>query len=110
VCYLVTALLFSLLILDLAAFVITVAPSKGIFKYTDLVYTGALRKEREGCLSATVCAKFSDGHTIFCMAKVTVLCGAAHVLVTLAVACLHLLASCNDTLTHANSSLNSTPQ
>jgi hypothetical protein len=41
VCYLVTALLFSLLILDLAALVITVAPSKGIFKYTDLVYTGA---------------------------------------------------------------------
>jgi hypothetical protein len=40
VCYLVTALLFSLLILDLAALVITVAPSKGIFKYTDLVYTG----------------------------------------------------------------------
>lgn len=41
VCYLVTALLFSLLILDLAALVLTVAPSKGIFKYTDLVYTGA---------------------------------------------------------------------
>lgn len=40
VCYLVTALLFSLLILDLAALVITVAPSKAIFKYTDLVYTG----------------------------------------------------------------------
>jgi hypothetical protein len=40
VCYLVTALLFSLLILDLAAFVITLAPSKAIFKYTDLVYTG----------------------------------------------------------------------
>lgn len=40
VCYLVTALLFSLLILDLATLVITVAPSKGIFKYTDLVYTG----------------------------------------------------------------------
>lgn len=40
VCYLVTALLFSLLILDLAALVITVAPSKSIFKYTDLVYTG----------------------------------------------------------------------
>uniref|UniRef100_A0A383V493 RING-type domain-containing protein n=1 Tax=Tetradesmus obliquus TaxID=3088 RepID=A0A383V493_TETOB len=39
VCYLVTALLFSLLILDLAALVITVAPSKAIFKYTDLVYT-----------------------------------------------------------------------
>jgi hypothetical protein len=40
ICYLVTALLFSLLILDLAALVITVAPSKAIFKYTDLVYTG----------------------------------------------------------------------
>lgn len=40
VCYLVTALLFSLLILDLAALVITLAPSKTIFKYTDLVYTG----------------------------------------------------------------------
>jgi hypothetical protein len=40
VCYLVTALLFSLLILDLAAFAITLAPSKAIFKYTDLVYTG----------------------------------------------------------------------
>lgn len=40
VCYLVTALLFSLLILDLAALVITLAPSKAIFKYTDLVYTG----------------------------------------------------------------------
>lgn len=40
-CYLVTALLFSLLILDLATLVITVAPSKAIFKYTDLVYTGA---------------------------------------------------------------------
>ncbi|GBF95349.1 hypothetical protein Rsub_07777 [Raphidocelis subcapitata] len=36
VCYLVTALLFSLLILDLAALVVTVAPAKGIFKYTDL--------------------------------------------------------------------------
>jgi len=41
VCYLVTALLFSLMILDLAALVLTVAPAKGIFKYTDLVYTGA---------------------------------------------------------------------
>jgi hypothetical protein len=40
VCYLVTALLFSLLILDLAALVLTVAPAKSIFKYTDLVYTG----------------------------------------------------------------------
>jgi hypothetical protein len=40
VCYLITALLFSLLILDLAALVLTVAPSKGMFKYTDLVYTG----------------------------------------------------------------------
>ncbi|KAI8475977.1 MAG: hypothetical protein J3K34DRAFT_516896 [Monoraphidium minutum] len=39
ICYLVTALLFSLLILDLAALVLTVAPAKGIFKYTDLVYT-----------------------------------------------------------------------
>ncbi|KIZ07860.1 hypothetical protein MNEG_0076, partial [Monoraphidium neglectum] len=39
VCYLVTALLFSLLILDLAALVLTVAPAKSIFKYTDLVYT-----------------------------------------------------------------------
>eukprot|EP00775_Hariotina_reticulata_P007881 gene7881-8077_t len=39
ICYLVTALLFSLLILDLAALVISVAPSKAIFKYTDLVYT-----------------------------------------------------------------------
>lgn len=44
VCYLVTALLFSLLILDLAALVITVAPSKAIFKYTDLVYTGTKGK------------------------------------------------------------------
>lgn len=42
ICYLVTALLFSLLILDLSALVLTVAPSKGIFKYTDLVYTGAV--------------------------------------------------------------------
>lgn len=46
VCYLVTALLFSLLILDLAALVITVAPSKTIFKYTDLVYTGGVD---DGC-------------------------------------------------------------
>ena len=40
VCYLVTALLFSLLILDLAALVVTVSPTKAIFKYTDLVYVG----------------------------------------------------------------------
>jgi hypothetical protein len=45
VCYLVTALLFSLLILDLAALVITVAPSKAIFKYTDLVYTGEQQQQ-----------------------------------------------------------------
>lgn len=38
VCYLVTALLFSLLILDLAALVVTTCPAKAIFKYTDLVY------------------------------------------------------------------------
>jgi hypothetical protein len=40
ICYLVTALLFSLLILDLAALVVTVSPTKAIFKYTDLVYVG----------------------------------------------------------------------
>jgi hypothetical protein len=43
VCYLVTALLFSLLILDLAALVVTTCPAKAIFKYTDLVYVSEWR-------------------------------------------------------------------
>lgn len=59
VCYLVTALLFSLLILDLAALVVTVAPTKGIFKYTDLVYTGreplCVLHERCGFVFWTTC-------------------------------------------------------
>lgn len=54
VCYLVTALLFSLLILDLAALVITISPSKAIFKYTDLVYTGDWQAPR-ACLVVAPC-------------------------------------------------------
>lgn len=57
ICYLVTALLFSLLILDLAALVISVAPSKAIFKYTDLVYTGVVGAPHRAALIAhTTCS------------------------------------------------------
>lgn len=47
-CYLVTALLFSLLVLDLAALLLAVVPAKGLFKAADLVYTGA-------CVCVCVC-------------------------------------------------------